>query len=83
MNTVCLCIHTRARDAKHARARARTHTQTGEVGELSVLEKKEKAKQQSHMNWILSMIEQGEEKDLKDRGKEGVKTHTSHPPPKV
>jgi hypothetical protein len=48
-----------------------------------VLEKKEKAKQQSHMNWILSMIEQGEEKDLKDRFKEGVKAHTSHPPPKV
>jgi hypothetical protein len=48
---------------------------------LSVLEKKEKAKQQSHMNWILSMIEQGDEKDMKERVKEGVKTHISHPPP--
>lgn len=87
-----MCIPTRTRDAKRkTRTRSRAHTITGEVGELSVLEKKEKAKQQSHMNWILSLIEQGKEKGMKESFKEGrreamvnlLQAHTVNPPPKV
>ena len=44
---------------------ASAFTRTGEAGELSWLEKKERAKQQSHMHWILSMIEQGDENEIK------------------
>ena len=78
-----LCVHTHTDTRRKARTHARAHTHTGEVGELSALEKKEKAKQQSHMNWILSSIELGQEKDLKERVKEGVKAQSSQPPPKV
>ena len=63
-----------------ATSRTSGFTRTGEAGELSSLEKKERAKQQSHMHWILSMIEQGDENEIKPAPHHAYSHHKVPPP---